>query len=125
MLSLTKIWRNGYHGIGMSDSVKQSGWQRLSGGLKRPSSSLGGAIADLVSKRKLDRDAIEELESALIRADLGVETSARIVKALADGRFDKEIAPDEVKAVLAAEIEAVLTPVAQPLAVTHKPFVVL
>ena len=33
---------------------KQSWWQRLSGGLKRTSASIGGAVADLVVKRKLD-----------------------------------------------------------------------
>ena len=41
----------------MNDSARETKtnwWQRLSGGLKRTSSALGGAIADLVAKRKLD-----------------------------------------------------------------------
>ena len=46
----------------MNDTPKQSWWQRLSGGLKRTSASIGGAISDLVSKRKLDAATIEELE---------------------------------------------------------------
>ncbi|HLA20253.1 MAG TPA: signal recognition particle-docking protein FtsY [Pseudolabrys sp.] len=114
----------------MNDS-RQSGswWKRLSGGLKRTSSSLGGAIADLVSnlvtKGKLDAAAVEALENELIRADLGPETAGRIAAALSEGRFDKAIAPDEVKAVLAGEIEKVLAPVAKPLEVTAKPFVIL
>ena len=43
------------------------------------------------------------------------------------GRYDKQIEPDEVKAILAAEVERVLTPVAQPLIVDPqiKPFVIL
>ena len=57
----------------MNDSTPKTWWKRLSGGLKRTSSSLGGAIADLISKRKLDAGAIEELEHELIRADLGPE----------------------------------------------------
>ena len=61
----------------MNDSTRQSWWKRLSGGLKRTSASLGGAIADLVTKRKLDAAAIEELESELIRADLGPDFAAR------------------------------------------------
>ena len=110
----------------MNDSTQgKSWWKRLSGGLKRTSSSLGGAIADLVSKRKLDAAAVEALEHELIRADLGPETASRIAAALSEGRFDKAIAPDEVKAVLAGEIEKVLAPVAKPLAVTAKPFVIL
>ena len=109
----------------MNENAQQSWWKRLSGGLKRSSTALGTAISDLVSKRKLDAAAIEELEAELIRADLGVETAARISKALADGRFEKEIAPDEVKAVLAAEIEKSLAGVAQPLEITTRPFVIL
>jgi len=110
----------------MNDSIESgSWWKRLSGGLKRTSSSLGGAIADLVSKRKLDAAAVEALEGELIRADLGPETAGRIAAVLGDGRFEKGIAPDEVKAVLAGEIEKVLAGVAKPLEITAKPFVVL
>ena len=109
----------------MNDSTPKSWWKRLSSGLKRTSSSLGGAIADLVTKRKLDAAAIEELEHELIRADLGPEFAGRITSALSEGRFDKAISPDEVKAVLAGEIEKVLGPVAKPLEVTAKPFIVL
>jgi fused signal recognition particle receptor len=101
-------------------------WQRLSSGLRRTSSSIGGAISDLVSKRKLDAAMIEELEDALIRADLGVATAGRISAAIGEGRYDKEIDADEVKGILAAQVEQVLDPVAQPLAVTGaKPFVIL
>jgi fused signal recognition particle receptor len=109
----------------MNDSTQQSWWKRLSGGLKRTSASLGGAIADLVTKRKLDAEAVEDLESELIRADLGPDFAARVIKALSDGRYEKGIAPDEVKAVLAGEIEKVLSPVATPLEITARPFVIL
>jgi fused signal recognition particle receptor len=113
----------------MNDSGKtdRSWWKRLSEGLRRTSSSLGGALADLVVKRKLDSAMLEEIEDALIRADLGVAVSARIAEALSENRYDKEIAPDEVKAVLATEIEKILAPVAQPLVPGEigKPFVIL
>jgi fused signal recognition particle receptor len=111
----------------MNDSTaKQSWWRRLSGGLKRTSASIGGAISDLVAKRKLDRAMIEELEEVLIRADLGVEISAKIAAAIGEGRYDKTIAPDEVKDILASEIEKVLAPVAKPLLIgAAKPFVIL
>jgi fused signal recognition particle receptor len=109
----------------MNDSTQQSWWKRLSSGLKRTSASLGGAIADLVTKRKLDAEAIEDLESELIRADLGPDFAARVIKALSDGRYEKGIAPDEVKAVLASEVEKVLAPVAKPLDIATRPFVIL
>jgi len=112
----------------MSDSGKKTNWwQRLSGGLRRTSSSLGTALSDLVTKRKLDAAMVEELEEELIRADLGVAVAARIAEAVGEGRYDKEVSPDDVKTIFAAEIEKVLGPVAQPLAIdaAKKPFVIL
>jgi fused signal recognition particle receptor len=105
---------------------EKSWWQRLSGGLKRTSASIGGAVADLVVKRKLDQAMLDEIEDLLIRADLGVDSAARIAAAVGEGRYDKSITADEVKAVVAAEVEKVLAPVAKPLAMGEaKPFVVL
>ena len=51
--------------------TKLSWWRRLSSGLKRTSSSLGTAVADLVTKRKLDRAMLDDIEDVLLRADLG------------------------------------------------------
>jgi len=109
------------------DAAKRSWWHRLTTGLKRTSASIGGAIADLVTKRKLDAATIEELEEVLIRADLGLATAARVSAAVAEGRYDKSVTADEVKAILATEVEKILTPVAQPLAVDAgaRPFVIL
>jgi fused signal recognition particle receptor len=110
----------------MSDSAQKSWWQRLSSGLKKTSSSLGTAVADLVAKRKLDAEAIEHLENELIRADLGVETAGRIAASLSQARHQKDIAPEQIKAVLAAEIEKVLAGVAKPLVISGaSPFVIL
>ena len=115
----------------MNDSAKRTGkpgwWQRLTGGLKRSSAALGGAISDLVSKRKLDAETIADIEDVLIRADLGLETSGRIADALGEGRHDAAISADEIKAVVAAEVEKVLAPVAQPLVIdpAQRPFVIL
>src|ERR1700704_4616760 len=96
---------------------KPSWWQRLSGGLKRTSASVGGAIADLVVKRKLDQAMLAEIEEVLIRADLGIDIAARVAAAVGEGRYNKAISPDDVKAVVAAEVEKVLAPVALPLVV--------
>ena len=115
----------------MNDSANQDGkrswWQRLSSGLKRTSSSIGGAITDLVTKRKLDGATIEELEEVLIRADLGVATAGKVAEAVAEGRYDKTVTAEEVKQILAAEVEKIMTPVAQPLALdpAARPFVIL
>ncbi|EAQ37263.1 cell division transporter substrate-binding protein FtsY [Nitrobacter sp. Nb-311A] len=109
------------------DKPKQSWWRRLSGGLKRTSTSLGTAVADLVTKRKLDRAMLDDIEDVLLRADLGAAVAERIAEAVGEGRYDKAISADEVKAVVATEVEKVLAPVARPLVIdgTFTPFVIL
>ena len=102
-------------------------WRRLSGGLKRSSSTIGEAIAHVVAKRQLDAATVDEIEDALIRADLGTETAARIATELRYGRFKSAITPEEIKDVVAAEVEKALAEVAQPLVIdaAKKPFVIL
>jgi fused signal recognition particle receptor len=106
---------------------RESWWRRLSGGLKRSSSTLGEAIAHVVAKRQLDAATVDDIEDALIRADLGAETAARIATELRYGRFKSAITSDEIKDVVAAEVEKALTDVAQPLLIdaAKKPFVIL
>jgi fused signal recognition particle receptor len=109
------------------EAPKLSWWRRLSGGLKRTSGSLGTAVADLVTKRKLDRAMLDDIEDVLLRADLGTEVAARIASAVGVGRYDKSVSADDVKAVVATEVDKVLSPVAKPLVIddTKKPFVIL
>ncbi len=115
----------------MTDSLpeqeKKGWWARLSAGLKRTSSSLGGAVADLVTKRKLDRAMLEDIEDVLLRADLGTEVASRISSAIAEGRYDKSVSAEDVQVIVAAEVEKVLSPVAKPLVIDEdkKPFVIL
>jgi len=106
-------------------SSPQGWWKRLSGGLKRTSASLGGAIAGLVTKRKLDAETLAALEAELIRADLGPELAERMAAVLGEARYEKGIAPQELQALLAGEIEKVMAGVAKPLEITARPFVIL
>jgi fused signal recognition particle receptor len=105
---------------------KQSWWQKLKSGLSRTAGNVTEGITSLFTKRKLDDATLEELEDLLIQADLGIDVAARISAAVGKGRYDKEIEPDEVKAILAEEVAKVLKPVALPLDVQpKKPFVLL
>jgi fused signal recognition particle receptor len=109
----------------MNDSTEKKGswWNRLTGGLKRTSGAIGQAISDLVMRGPLSPERIVEIEETLIRADLGVDVAARMATIMGEGRYRNL---DEATAVLIAEVEKVLTPVAKPLAVTGaKPFVIL
>ena len=104
-----------------------SWWSRLRSGLSRSSSSISQGVTSIFTKRKLGADTLEELEDVLIRADLGVTLAARIAEAVGRGRYDKTIDPQEVRDILAAEVEATLAPVARPLVIdeTKQPFVIL
>jgi fused signal recognition particle receptor len=82
---------------------------KLNEGLRRSSTRLTQGLAGL-AKRKLDRDSLDELEDLLITSDMGTKVAARITKAFARDRFDRETSEDEIKAALASEIAAILRP---------------
>jgi fused signal recognition particle receptor len=101
-------------------------WRRIASGLSRSASKLGDGIATL-SRRRLDAATLESLEDLLIESDLGVETSAKIVESLRNTRYDTDLSGDEIKALLAAEIERALSPFAKPFEIdtARRPFVIL
>ncbi|MEQ8374130.1 MAG: signal recognition particle receptor subunit alpha, partial [Roseibium aggregatum] len=111
----------------VAEEPKLSWFQRLKNGLSRSSASLTEGISSIFTKRKLDASMLEELEDILIQADLGVDTAMAITDRLSDGRYNKEISPEEVRAILSEEVEKVLVPVAKPLDLDtgKKPHVVL
>ncbi|MFO1248660.1 MAG: signal recognition particle-docking protein FtsY [Alphaproteobacteria bacterium] len=96
-------------------------FDRLKAGLSKT------GLGEILTKKKLDADAVKELEEALIRADMGAAQSAKIAAAVARNRYDAEISGAELKSVLAGEIAALLAPIQQPLRVADdkKPFVIL
>ncbi|MBZ9846058.1 signal recognition particle-docking protein FtsY [Mesorhizobium sp. CA5] len=106
---------------------RRSWFQRMREGLARSSRELTGNIAGVFTKRKLDEDTLQDLEDVLIRADLGLETALRVTDSLASSRYGRDVSDVEVRAVMAAEVEKVLAPVARPLELdlSHKPHVVL
>lgn len=106
---------------------RRSWFQRMRDGLARSSRELTGNIAGVFTKRKLDEETLQDLEDVLIRADLGMETALRVTDALASSRYGKDVSDTEVRAIMAAEVEKVLTHVAMPLELdlSHKPHVIL
>jgi fused signal recognition particle receptor len=111
-----------------SEPDKKVGWLgRLTAGLRKSSAKLVDGIGDLVTKRKLDDDALADLEDLLITADLGAATAARLTGNLAKTRFGKDVTEDEVRTAFAEDIAQTLAPVAAPLSIdsSKKPFVIL
>ncbi|WP_119680105.1 signal recognition particle-docking protein FtsY [Indioceanicola profundi] len=106
---------------------KKSWFARLKSGLSKSTSRLTEGITGIFTKKKLDDEALEELEELLIRADLGPVTAAKLTAGLAKTRFGKEVSPQEVREYLAEEVTKLVQPVAQPLVIdaAKKPHVIL
>ena len=106
---------------------QKSGWfSRLKEGLSKSSKTITGSITAIFTKRKLDKETLQELEDTLIQADLGIAVAERIIKAVSVGRYDKEVDPEEVKQILADEVAKVLKSVEVPFNFgSEKPFVIL
>ncbi|UTO28392.1 signal recognition particle-docking protein FtsY [Bartonella harrusi] len=116
-----------FSSISSIEQKKTAWFERLKKGLALSSQRLSGSIGDLFIKGKLDEETLQELEDILIQADLGVETATRITDILASNRYEKNLSPNDIHAIIAGEIKKVLEPVAIPLELdlNHKPHVIL
>ena len=96
---------------------------RLKSGLGKSAAGLTGFF----TKKKLDAATIAELEEALIKSDMGAGPARALVQAVAKNRYDAEIAPGELSAILASEIAGLLKKIEKPLLpdTGKKPFVIL
>ena len=78
----------------MSEEQK-SGWlSRLKKGLSRTSAKLVDPITTAFTKRRLDEQALEELEELLIGADLGASLASRLTARFSHTRFNKLVDAD-------------------------------
>ena len=95
--------------------------KKLTAGLKKSSekvtSSLSG-ISRLFGKEKIDA-SIEEIEEALILADLGVSVASDIAQALRGHKFAGEVTPEALRLALADQLTEILLPVEKPLGLTE------
>jgi len=108
--------------------VEKKGWlSRLREGLSKSTKKVAESITGLFTKKKLDQQTLDDLEDALIQADLGVTVASRLVAKLGKERFGKEVTDEEVRAAFADDIAEILQPVAVPLSIdpARKPHVVL
>ena len=102
-------------------------FQKLGLGLKKSSNKLTSGISDIFTKRKIDSQTLEELEELLITSDLGVKASTKIIAKFGERRLNKDASSAEIRSELAADIETILKPCEQNLAIDTniKPFVIL
>ena len=104
------------------------GWlQRLRAGLATSSSRLSGGIAGIFDGGRPDAETLEALEELLISADFGVGAARALTERIAGAGLGREASADAVRVALAAEIAAILAPLARPLEIApgHHPFAIL
>ena len=110
-----------------TEEKRRSWFGRLKAGLARSSTKLGEGITGIFTKRRLDEEALNELEEVLIGADLGWGLAKEATQRLRHAKFNQEVSPEEVRRTLAQIIEPFLEPVERPFALDpqRKPNVVL
>lgn len=101
-------------------------WQKLGLGLKKSSDKISSGLTDIFNKKKLNADALEELEDLLLISDMGVKASEKLLSAFAAQKLDKDITDVEIRRLLAEKIEDILKPCEQEFSVeSAKPYVIL
>lgn len=110
---------------------EKKGWfARIRAGLGKTRANLTGGLADLfLGKKQIDDELLEDLETQLLMADVGIDATTEIIERLTDRVSRKELnEPQALYRALQEELTALLAPVAQPLELPPKgqgPFVIL
>lgn len=106
-----------------AEDSKSSWLARLKSGLARTSAQIGGVF----SRRRIDEELLEELETTLLMADCGVEATQTLLAELRRRwKHDKLETGEELRAALAEHLTKLLTPLQQPLAIgAQSPYIIM
>ncbi|ALQ06967.1 hypothetical protein D172_002190 [Pseudoalteromonas sp. Bsw20308] len=111
------------------DKPKKEGFfSRLKKGLLKTRVNIGSGFASIFSGKKIDDDLFEELETQLLTADLGVDTTMKLIDRLTDGANRKQLKDgDALYELMKQEMATMLKTAEQPLVIPtdKKPFVIL
>ncbi|WBT58540.1 signal recognition particle-docking protein FtsY [Kosakonia oryzendophytica] len=107
--------------------TKEGFFARLKRSLLKTKENLGSGFISLFRGKKIDDDLFEELEEQLLIADVGVETTRKIITNLTEGASRKQLRDAEaLYGLLKDEMSGILAKVDEPLSVEGKtPFVIL
>ena len=101
---------------------------RLKQGLTKTRQNLGGGLFDLFRGKQIDDDLFEELETHLLLADVGVETTMKLIDSLTQSANRKQLKDaTALYELLKIELKKILVDVSEPLDITKTdgPFVIL
>ena len=101
--------------------------KKLTSGLSKTSAKVTSSLSSLLGRSSIDAASIEEVEDALISADLGTAAAARLAERVRRHKFDGEVTAQALAGALSDGITEILEPVAAPLrpGAENKPHVVL
>ena len=101
--------------------------KKLTSGLSKTSAKVTASLSSLLGRPAIDAASLEEVEDALIAADLGTKVAARLAEGVRNHKFDGEVTAPALAAALSDGITDILEPVAMPLEVdsSRSPHVVL
>jgi fused signal recognition particle receptor len=112
-----------------STEKKKGFFSRLATGLSKTRSGFSDGVANLLlGKKEIDDDLLEDLETQLVMADVGVEATREIMAKLTERVGRKELTDsDALFEALIKELQDVLAPCQQPLVIDsgNKPYVIL
>jgi fused signal recognition particle receptor len=98
---------------------------RLKAGLGASRDKLAGALTSVFRRRALDDEALDELESALLTADVGVDATQHLLADLR-ARYARAGPDADARALLRESLAELLAPLEQPMAIgTERPFVIM
>ena len=113
----------------LAEKPKKEGFfSRLKKGLLKTRVNIGSGFASIFSGKKIDDDLFEDLETQLLTADLGVDTTMKLIDSLTDAADRKQLKDgDALYELMKQEMATMLKTAEQPLVVNtdKKPFVIL
>jgi fused signal recognition particle receptor len=108
---------------------KSGFFARIKSGLSRTRSNLAGGLGDLLlGKKEIDDDLLEDIETQLLMADVGVAATQEIIKDLTERSSRKELKDSgALYEALKVSLSEILRPCHEPLVIdtTKKPYVIL
>tara|TARA_B100001057_G_scaffold162701_1_gene163341 strand:+ start:74 stop:991 length:918 start_codon:yes stop_codon:yes gene_type:complete len=101
--------------------------QKLKDGLGKTSAKVTSQVSSLLGRSKIDATSLEEVEDALIAADLGTQSAMRLAASIRKYKFDGPVTNESLAAALSDGITEILEPVVAPITIRDdaKPHVIL
>lgn len=102
-----------------------SWFAKVKAGLSKTASTISSGITGVIKSKKIDHATLEELEEALLSADLGVHSTEKVINIVRKLKVDKASSDDDITLAISNAIAAEISGFAKSLAISHKPHVVL